>query len=117
MAGVQQIPEIQQGGMVQRSTNCSQCGHFSLKGQSLRGLGKRCQVKPSSRYCEMTMNLIRHGTNRAGFKDLPTYNNTPAEGEPHIAKCAYSDSEWVEEPPPRRYENSKTPTGEKIAEK
>ena len=51
---------------------CSSCGHFSLKGQSLRGLGKRCQVNPGGRYCQMTMNLIRHGTKRAGFKDWPT---------------------------------------------
>ena len=96
---------------------CSQCGHFSLKGQSLRGLGKRCQVNPSSRYCQMTMNLIRHGTKRAGFKAWPTYNNTPGEEEPHIAKWAYPDPEWVEEPPPRRYEKSKTPTGENSQKK
>ena len=50
---------------------CSGCGHFSLKGQSLRGLAKICCNSPASRYCQMTMKLIRHGTKRAGFTDWP----------------------------------------------
>ena len=65
----------------------------------------------------MAMNFIRHGTKRAGFKDWPTYNKVPGVDEPHIAKCAYLDPEWVEEPHPRRYDKGKTPTGEKFAEK
>ena len=48
---------------------CSGCGHFSLKGQSLRGLGQPCFNNPAGRYCQMTMKLIKHGTKRAGFSD------------------------------------------------
>ena len=94
---------------------CSSCGHFSLKGQSLRGLGKRCQVNPGGRYCQMTMNLIRHGTKRAGFKDWPKYDNKPGPEEPEITRCAQPDPEWVLEPPPRTYNTSKTSTGERVA--
>ena len=79
--------------------HCSQFGHFAFKGQSLKGLGKRCQANPSSRYCQMTMNLIKHGTSRAGFKYWPTYNNIPGKDKPQIAKCAFPDPEWMEDPP------------------
>ena len=96
---------------------CSQCGHLSLKGQSLTGLGKRCQVNSSSTYCQVTMKLIQHGTNRAGFKDWPTYDNKPGPEEPQIARCAIPDPEWIKEPPPRTYNKNKTVTGEKLAEK
>ena len=96
---------------------CSKCGHFFFKGQSLRGFGKGCQPSLGSRYCQMTMNLIRHGTNRAGFKDWPTYNNVPGSEEPYIARCAHPDPEWIKEPPPRTYNTSKTITGENIAKK
>ena len=37
--------------------------------------------------------------------------------EAHIARCAYQDPDWVEEPPPSRYDKGKSPAGEKIAEK
>ena len=63
------------------------------------------------------MKLIQHVPNRAGFKDWPTYDNIPGKDEPNIARCAQLDPDWVKEPPPRTYETSKTPTGEKIAEK
>ena len=95
---------------------CNDCGHFSLRGQSLRGLGERCRVDPAGRYCQMTMNLIKHGTPRAGFKDWPTYNNIPGKEEPEVAKYAYPDPDWEKEPPPRTY-NSKSSTGAKIANK
>ena len=65
----------------------------------------------------MTMKLIKHGTSRAGFKDWPTYDNIPGKEEPHIARCAHLDPDWVKEPPPRTDDKGKTPTGEKIAEK
>ena len=39
-----------------------------------------------------------------------------AKNIPAKIQGAYPDPEWVEEPPPRRYEKSKTPTGEKITE-
>ena len=65
----------------------------------------------------MTMKLIRHWTNRAGFKDWPTYDNKPGPDEPHIARCAIPDPEWIKEPPPRTYNKSKTVTGDNIAEK
>ena len=65
----------------------------------------------------MTMKLIRHGANRAGFKDWPTYDNKPGKDEPNIARCAQLDPDWVKEPPPRTDEKSKTPPGEKITEK
>ena len=96
---------------------CSSCGHFSLKGQSLRALAQKCQINPGGRYCPMTMNLIRHGTKRAGFKDWPTYDNKPGKEEPEIARCAVPDPEWIKEPPPRTYNTSKTITGENIAKK
>ena len=63
----------------------------------------------------MTMNLIKHGTPRAGFKDWPTYDNKPGKGEPEIARCAFPDPDWEKETPPRAYNTSKTSTGEKIA--
>ena len=62
----------------------------------------------------MTMNLNRHGTKRAGFKDWPTHINSPGVDEPQIARCSYPDPDWVKELPPRRYEKGKTPTGEMI---
>ena len=65
----------------------------------------------------MTMNLIKHGTHRAGFKDWSAYDNKPGPEEPEIARCAIPDPDWVKEPPPRTYNTSKTPTGEKIASK
>ena len=65
------------------------------------------------RYCQMTMNLIKHGTNRAGFKDWPTYDNKPGPEEPETAGCAIPDPDWVQEPQPRTYNTNKTPTGEK----
>ena len=65
----------------------------------------------------MTMNLIRHGTKRAGFKDWPTYDNKPGPEEPEIARCAIPDPDWIQEPPPKTYNTNKTPTGEKIASK
>ena len=81
---------------------CSGCGHFSLKGQSLRGLSEKCDINPGGRYCQMTMNLIRHGTPRAGFKDWPTYDNKPGKEEPEIARCAVPDPDWEKEPPPKK---------------
>ena len=63
------------------------------------------------------MNLIKHGTPRAGFKDWPTYDNKPGKEEPDIAKCAIPDPDWEKEPPPKTYNTSKTNTGEKIASK
>ena len=65
----------------------------------------------------MTMNLIKHGTPRAGFKDWPTYNNIPGKEEPEIARCAYPNPDWEKEPPPRTYNTSKRSTGERIAKK
>ena len=65
----------------------------------------------------MTMKLFQHGTNRAGFKDWPTYDNKPGPDEPQIARCAIPDPDWIKEPPPRTYNKNKTVTGEKIAEK
>ena len=65
----------------------------------------------------MTMNLIRHGTKRAGFRDWPTYDNKPGPEEPEIARCAMPDPEWVQEPPPKTYNTNKTFTGERIATK
>ena len=65
----------------------------------------------------MTMNMIRHGTKRAGFKDWPTSDNVPGPDEPNIARCAQPDPEWLKEPPPRTYNKSKSNTGEKIVEK
>ena len=65
----------------------------------------------------MTMNLIRHGTKRAGFKDWPTYDNKPGNEEPEIARCAVPDTEWIKEPPAQTYNTSKTITGENIANK
>ena len=65
----------------------------------------------------MTMNMIRHGTKRAGFKDWPTYDNVPGPDEPNIARCAQPDPERIKEPPPRTYDKRKSSTGEKIAEK
>ena len=96
---------------------CSGCGHFSLKGQSLRGLGKPCSHNPTSRYCQMTMKLIRHGTKRAGLTDWPDYDNVPGKDEPIIANISYQDTRWDTGPPPRTYNTSKTMTGQKIAEK
>ena len=64
----------------------------------------------------MTLNLIKHGANRAGFKDWPTYDNKPGPEEPEIARCALPDPDWIQESPPKTY-NTKTPTGEKIASK
>ena len=96
---------------------CSGCGHFSLKGQSLRGLGKPCHNNPAGRYCQMTMKLIKHGTKRAGFSDWPEYDNIPGKGEPHIARYAYQDTTWENGPPPKTYNTSKTVTGAKVAEK
>ena len=61
----------------------------------------------------MTMNLIRHGTPRAGFKDWPTDDNKPGKEEPDIARCAFPDPYWEEEPPPETDNTSKTNTGEK----
>ena len=58
---------------------CSGCGHFSLKGNSLRGLAQRCHVNPGGRYCQMTMKLIKDSTKRAGFSDWPTYDNRPGK--------------------------------------
>ena len=58
---------------------------FHSKGKSLRGLAQMCQTNPGGRYCQMTMNLIRHRTKRAGFKDWPTYDNKPGQEEPEIA--------------------------------
>ena len=86
---------------------CSGCGHFSLKGQSLRGLSVRCDINPGGRYCQMAMNLIRHGTPRAGFKDWPSYDNKPGKEEPSIARIAYQDPTWIQEPPPRTYNTGK----------
>ena len=37
---------------------CSGCGHFSLKGQSLRGLSEKCDINLGGRYCQITMNLF-----------------------------------------------------------
>ena len=65
----------------------------------------------------MTMNLIKLGTKRAGFKDWPTYDNKPGPEEPEIARCAIPDPDWVQEPPPRTYNTNRTPTGEQIASK
>ena len=65
----------------------------------------------------MTMNLIKHGTPRAGFKDWPTYNNIPGKDEPEVARCAFPDPDWEKEPPPKTYNTSKSSTGEKIASK
>ena len=62
----------------------------------------------------MTMNFIKHGTNRAGFKDWPTYDNKHGPEEPEIARCAIPDPDWVQEPPPRTYNTNKMPTGEKM---
>ena len=64
---------------------CSQCGQFSSKGQSLRGLAKPCHVNPKGRYFQMTMGLMRHGTPRAGFKGWPSEDNVPGKEEAHIA--------------------------------
>ena len=96
---------------------CTGCGHFSLNGNSLRGLGKRCYNNPAGRYCQMTIKLIRHGTKRAGFSDWPEYDNIPGKGEPMIANIAYQDTAWDNGPPPRTYNTGKTLTGEKVAEK
>ena len=63
----------------------------------------------------MTMNLIKHGTPRAGFKDWATYNNKPGKEEPEIARCAYPDPDWEKEQPPKTYNTGKSSTGEKIA--
>ena len=63
----------------------------------------------------MTMNLIKHGTPRAGFKDWPTYDNKPGKEEPDIARCAVPDPDWEKEPPPKTYNTSKTHTGENNA--
>ena len=95
---------------------CSRCGHFSKRAIA-QGLGKKCQVNPGGRCCQMTMNIIRHGTKRAGFQDWPMYDNKPGKEEPEIARCAIPDPTWVEEPPPRTYNTGKTVTGAKIAEK
>ena len=65
----------------------------------------------------MTMNLIKHGTPRAGFKDWPTYDNKLGKEEPEIARCAVPDPDWVKEPPPRTYHTSRTQTGEQRATK
>ena len=65
----------------------------------------------------MTMNLIKHGTPRAGFKDWPTYNNKTGKEEPEIARCAYPDPDWEKETPPKTDNTSKSITGEKIANK
>ena len=65
----------------------------------------------------MTMNLIRHGTKRAGFKDWPTYDNKPGKEEPEIARYAIPDPALVEEPPSRTDNTGKTVAGAKIAEK
>ena len=65
----------------------------------------------------MTMNLIKHGTPRAGFKDWPLYDNKPGKEEPDIARCAIPDPDWEKEPPPKTYNTSKAQTGEKIATK
>ena len=96
---------------------CSGCGHFSLKGKSLRGLAKECHNNPAGRYCQMTMKLIKHGTKRAGFSDWPEYDNIPGKEEPHIANIAYQDNAWDNGPPPRVYNTGKTVTGAKIADK
>ena len=61
------------------------------------------------------MNLMKHGTPRAGFKDWPTYNNKPGKEEPEIARCAYPDPDWEKEKPPKTYDTSKSTTGEQIA--
>ena len=65
----------------------------------------------------MTMNLIKHGTPRAGFKDWPTYDNKLGKEEPEIARCAVPDPDWEKEAPPRTDHTSKTQTGEKIVTK
>ena len=96
---------------------CSDCGHFSLKGKSCRGLALPCYKNPTGRYCQMTMKLIRHGTRRAGFPDWPNYENKPGAEEPVIAHCAYPDPLWIQGPPPKTYNTGKTVTGVKVAEK
>ena len=56
----------------------------------------------------MTMNLIKQGTPRAGFKDWPTYDNKPGKEEPEIARCAIPDPDWEKEPPTKTCNTSKT---------
>ena len=96
----------------------SQCGHFSPKFQSLRGLAKTCNVNPMGRYCKQTMGTIRHDQPRPGFKGWPKENNVPGKEENTIANIAYPDPEEADTPLPRKYEKktaNKTPTGEAIA--
>ena len=65
----------------------------------------------------MTMKLMKHGTRRAGFSDWPSYDNKPGAEEPVIAKHAYPDPLWVQEPPPKTYNTGQTVTGHRVAEK
>ena len=66
----------------------------------------------------MTMELMRHGTPRAGFKGWPSEDNVPGTEEQNIAQIAYPDPNFETTLPPRTYENrGKTPTGEAIAMK
>ena len=63
--------------------------------------------------------MIRHDQPRLGFKGWPRENNAPGQEEKAIANIAYPDPEWIDTPPPRKYEKKahidKTPTGEAIS--